>query len=354
LVEALRALGVVQAVWDFDRIDATTKLVAAALSFHPIRSEWWGRYQLHSRIQARRRANLRASIERENRPIDALLCWGSWFHPFRDLVDGPPYFNYIDQSRSLAPLEGEPHASSRGRRRSHALQAETYRDSSGILCMSEWARAQTLDAHPSTSARLHTVGWGPCAVDLSAEDHEYPRENIVLHVSNDFRRKGVDFLMATAELVARRVPDVQFLVVGEDSRVTWARDSGPVRFLGTRRGEELASLFRRAKVFFLPHRFDRSPHVLVEAMSAGLPLVASAQGGAVELIVNRGTGACVRVGDIDGYATAILQLLQDEPLRQMQGAAALRVMRANYQWSTVAGRILAIIESVQKARKTHQ
>jgi len=220
--------------------------------------------------------------------------------------------------------------------------------------MSEWARSQTVDAHPSTSARLHTVGWGPCAIDLSAEHHEYARENIVLHVSNDFRRKGVDFLMETAERVARHVPDVQFLVVGEDSRVTWARDTGPVRFLGTRRGEELASLFRRAKVFFLPHRFDRSPHVLVEAMSAGLPLVASAQGGAVELIANRGTGACVPIGEIDGYATAILRLLQDEPLRQAQGAAALRAMRANYQWSIVAGRILAIIESVQKARKTHQ
>lgn len=341
-----------QAVWDFDRVDRLTRYLVAALSYHPVRAEWWGRFQMHPLMQARRRQLLLRSIRQEAVPIDALLCWGSWFHPFKGVANSPPFFNYIDQSRSLQPLPGEAPASSAGRRRSHALQAETYRDSSGILCMSEWARQQTIDAHPTIAEKVHVVGWGPCAVDLSDETPDGPRENIVLHVSNDFRRKGVDFLLETAAEVARQVPDVQFLVVGRDGRVDWAHDTGSVRFLGVQRGEALASLFRRAKVFFLPHRFDRSPHVLVEAMSAGLPLVTSAQGGPIEVVEGQGTGYCVPVGDIKGYASALVSLLTDEPRRRAAGAASLRLMRERYRWSGVAERILTVIESARRAPRT--
>jgi glycosyltransferase involved in cell wall biosynthesis len=334
-------------VWDFDRVDRLTRAVVAALTFHPVRAEWWGRFQMHPMMQARRRQLLLGEIAREASPIDALLLWGSWFHPFRGQTSSPPFFNYIDQSRSLQPLPGEAAASSAGRIRSHALQAETYRDSGGILCMSEWARQQTIDAHPAIAHKVHVVGWGPCAVDLSAETPPDVRENIVLHVSNDFRRKGVDFLIATAERVAQRVPDVQFLVVGEDRRATWAQNVGCVRFLGVQRGAALADLFRRAKAFFLPHRFDRSPHVLVEAMSAGLPLVTSAQGGPIELIEGRGTGFCVPVGDIAGYADALVSLLTDDERRRSMGNAGLRIMRENYTWPIVAERILGHVEAVR-------
>ena len=213
--------------------------------------------------------------------------------------------------------------------------------------MSEWARSQTLNAHRGIADKVHVVGWGPCAVDLSAESPAHHRENIVLHVSNDFRRKGVDYLMATAEKVAARVPDVQFLVVGQDHRADWARDTGAVRFLGPRRGEELASLFRRAKVFFLPHRFDRSPHVLVEAMSASLPLVTSRQGGAVELVEGRDTGYCVPSGDINGYSDALTTLLTDENRRRAAGTLALRLMRKQYRWPVVADRMLELMAAAR-------
>ncbi|MEP6495568.1 MAG: glycosyltransferase family 4 protein [bacterium] len=349
LIEALKARGVVQATWDFDRVDRVTRALVAALTFHPVRAEWWGRFQMHPLMQRRRRQLLLRAMGEESVPVNALLCWGSWFHPFQGEASPPPFFNYIDQSRSLQPLPGESPASSAGRVRSHALQAETYRDSSGIFCMSEWARAQTIEAHPAVADKVRVVGWGPCAVDLSAETPPEVRENIVLHVSNDFRRKGVDYLVSTAERVAARVPDVQFLVVGQDKRADWVHDTAHVRFLGVQRGEALASLFRRAKVFFLPHRFDRSPHVLVEAMSAALPLVTSAQGGPMELIEGKGTGSYAPVGDIDGYSEALVSFLTDEDKRRHAGDAGRKLMREKYTWSSVTDRILDLIDEARRA-----
>jgi glycosyltransferase involved in cell wall biosynthesis len=77
--------------------------------------------------------------------------------------------------------------------------------------------------------------------------------------------------------------------------------------------------------------------------------VTSAQGGPVEVVEGQGTGYCVPVGDIDGYASALVSLLTDENRRKAAGAASLRLMRERYRWSRVADRILTLIEAARQA-----
>ena len=331
---------------NFDQVDTLTKFSAALLSYKRPRSEWWGNFQMHPLVQRRRRRVLQAALRAHLPRLDALLMWGSWFHPFRSGVSSQlPFFNYIDQSRSLTPVMGEPATSHRGRRKSHQLQAETYADSSGILCWSEWARAQALESHRIPPDKVHVVGWGPYAVDLSAEHIPLERrEPLILHVSNDFHRKGVDFLLATAERVAAAEPSARFIVIGKDSR-TAVRSTDNVKFLGPIRDPNaLAELFRRASLFFLPHRFDRSPHVLVEAMSAGLPLVTSSQGGATELAA-RQVGYALPIGDITGYTRAILALLHNPQLRSEIGRRSRALVQEKYNWPCVARKIVDIIST---------
>jgi glycosyltransferase involved in cell wall biosynthesis len=345
LAELERLADVVTEI-DFDQIDPLTKYAAALLSYRRPRSEWWDAYQMHPLLQSRRRKVLARALHGPTAAVDALLMWGSWFHPFRDRVpNAVPFFNYIDQSHSLTANFGEPAASPHGRARAHRLQAETYRDSSGILCMSQWARAQTLAAHAVLSDKVHVVGWGPCGVDLSNEHiPESAREPLILHVSNSFHRKGVDFLLATARLVAAMDPTARFVVVGKDAENMVVQDTATVTFVGpvTDRAV-LADYFRRARVFFMPHRFDRSPHALVEAMSAGLPVVTSAQGGSIELVEGSGAGRCVPIGDVAGYAEAIVALLRDPDARGRAGANGRTAVRRTYNWPAVARHILEVV-----------
>jgi glycosyltransferase involved in cell wall biosynthesis len=346
LFEALQKRADVRAVVPFDEIDLFTKYSAAALSFSWPRSEWWGNYQMHPLLQRRRRSVLNREIKAKAVEADALLMWGSWFAPFTSGQPGAmPFVNYIDQSRSLAPLAGERAAAITRRKRSHALQADTYRQSLAILCMSEWARQQTLEAHDLPPDKVITAGWGPCAVDLSGES-ALPRERepIVLHVSNDFYRKGVDYLQDTAENVRRAVPKAKFVVIGRDVSGLSLRQMSNVEVLGPIYDRAvLANWFRRASVFLLPHRFDRSPHVLVEAMSAGLPIVVSEQGGAAELVNGTGVGIACPVGDIRAYSDAIIDLLSQPDLRQTMGERGLQLMRERYNWTVVSDTILRVI-----------
>jgi glycosyltransferase involved in cell wall biosynthesis len=346
LFDALARHAEVLAELAFDDIDAITRWTAAVLAFSRPRSEWWGNYQMHPLIQRRRRLVLQRGLGRLPDVGDALLTWGSWFHPMagqpRHLI---PFFTYVDQSRSLQPLPGESPTPLTRRQRSHALQAATYNDAAGVFCFSEWARGQTIEAHPRVAAKVHRVGWGPCAVDLSKEARDPAREErVVLHVSNDFHRKGVDYLLATASRLHPLMPDVRFVVIGRDARGGDYRSTANVSFLGPIYDQAvLADWFRRASLFFLPHRFDRSPHVLVEAMSAGLPLVTSAQGGPLELVTGTGAGEAIPPGDVDGYLRALMKFLRDDVTRRSAGACAKALMKAEYTWEGVAARMVSLM-----------
>ena len=330
-------------VVDFDDIDPITKYCAAALSFAWPKSEWWGNYQLHGLVSKRRQRVLRRQALLVQRPIDCIVMWGSWFSP-RVVVGSKsvPYVTYIDQSRSLARLPGEEPATLVRRRRSHRNQAETYENAAVVLCMSEWARRQTLDAHDIPEEKVITVGWGPCGIDLEGSTlDDSRREHLVLHVSNDFHRKGVDFLIETAAEVRKKLPGTRFVVIGRDGKSVSTPQSRDVEFLGPIYDKDkLEDYFRRASVFFLPHRFDRSPHVLVEALSAGLPIVSSRQGGAIELVEGTGVGFLHEIGDTKGYAESICNLLSDNPLWTECSKRAVDLQRSYYNWSAIADRIL--------------
>lgn len=347
LFEQLGHAAKVQAIVPFDDIDPLTKVVAAGLSFAWPRSEWWENYHMHPLIQRRRSRVLMRGLAPHLKDTDALFMWGSWFQP--SFKNGSiPCFHYIDQSRSLENLPGEHKGRFSRRQRSHALQGRTYDAAAAVFCMSEWARQQTLEAHRVAPEKVIAVGWGPCAVDLS---HEAPastaREPIVLHISNDFYRKGIDYLIATAARVRKTIPAARFIVVGRDASGFDVPGTSDVEFMGPIYDKpKLEELFRKASVFFLPHRFDRSPHVLVEAMSAGLPLVASAQGGAVEIIQRKDTGYLCASGSIDDYVDALVSLLSNADQAQRMGANGLALMRQYYNWPSIARRMIGHMERI--------
>jgi len=348
LFNALRGKANVIADVNYDHIDPVSKYIAAVLSFKVPRSEWWGNYQMHPLIQRKRRANLQAALAQKNHSENALLMWGSWFHPYKGAKQSAPFYLYIDQSRSLQPTHDEPRTSIYGRKRSYELQTETYRDCAGILCMSEWARRQTLESHSYLpEEKVQVMGWGPCGIDLTQETPAFSNKTrTVLLVTNDFLRKGVDFLVDVAVYLLSKKKDIRFVVIGGDQSYKPRQIPPNLEFTGKIYDRNiLQRYFREASVFFMPHRFDRNPHVLVEAMGAGLPLVASSQGGAIELIQNKGTGILCPIGDIEAYASAIVEIIDTPSKLESMGEAGYSLAKSYYNWDSIADRMLSFMKS---------
>ncbi len=155
-----------------------------------------------------------------------------------------------------------------------------------------------------------------------------PHEKILLHISNFRPVKRVLDTVRILERVVRDVPTV-LLMVGEgperSSAQALARRLGladRVRFLGTRESvEEIAAL---ADVFLLPSELESFGLSALEAMSCAEPVVGSDAGGLPEVVTSGESGFLLPVGDVEGMAARVIELLRDEPRRKAMGCAGRR------------------------------
>ena len=152
-----------------------------------------------------------------------------------------------------------------------------------------------------------------------------PRRVVV--VANLRSEKGHDVLIDAASDIRTRFPDAAFEIVGagpEGDALAARAESRGVReafsFLGHR--EDVAARLAAADIFVLPSRSEAFPNALLEAMAAGLPIVASAVGGILEIVDDGRTGLLTPPGDPRALADRITTLMADGAFAVSLGAAA--------------------------------
>ena len=179
------------------------------------------------------------------------------------------------------------------------------------------------------------------------------RPPTVLYVGRLYpEQKGLETLVAAFASIARGHP-AQLRLVGEDwgglARVREsAREGGitdRVVATGPLERKELLEEYARAEVLVLPSRFEPFGIVLLEAMAAGLPVVASRVGGIPEVVDAGTTGILVPPGQPAPLAEAIASLL-DDPARAAQLGAAGRRRAEQYSWSRIAPEYLRLFREL--------
>lgn len=192
----------------------------------------------------------------------------------------------------------------------------------------------TITIPPATADQPHAPRPGPATILFSGR-----------HI----QRKGVPYLIkAMPRLLASR--PVRLLLTGDgDRRREWEELtrslnlSHAVEFLGFVSNERLAELYRECDVYVLPAIFDDRGDteglgvVLVEALSNGKPVVASAVGGIVDVIRHEETGLLVPEKDESALAAAILRLLDDPSLATRLGAAGRKHAQDYFDWDRAVG-----------------
>jgi len=148
-------------------------------------------------------------------------------------------------------------------------------------------------------------------------------EILLLSVGRVSPEKRLDLLLSAYARAAAVREGLRLVVVGDGPTRAELEMSAPagVRFLGELHGHALAGVFAAADAFAFPSTTDTFGQVLLEAGASGLPVVAAAAGGAVDLVRHGVTGFLVRADDPDAFARALLDLAASEPLRRRLGEA---------------------------------
>jgi glycosyltransferase involved in cell wall biosynthesis/predicted metal-dependent phosphoesterase TrpH len=153
---------------------------------------------------------------------------------------------------------------------------------------------------------------------------------LFLYVGRLSSEKRVDLLLGAFRSARTALPGARLAIVGDGparARLEARRHVG-VTFLGELRGEALATAYASADVFCFPSATDTFGQVLLEAAASGLPAVAAAAGGALELVRHAQTGLLVPPDDADLLARALVELGGEESWRRELGRQAVAAAQA--------------------------
>jgi glycosyltransferase involved in cell wall biosynthesis len=192
------------------------------------------------------------------------------------------------------------------------------------ICVSENGREVGLRAHTCRADRTVVIR---NAVDVSAAPRARHEAEIPLVVSVGRFKPPKDFPTFVRALAELEPGSFRSLIVGDGPRrselvseIRRHRLERMVELAGER--DDISELLATADIFVLSSTSEGMPISIIEAMAAGLPVVATAVGGIPELIVDGETGFLVPARDAGALADALGRLVADPALRRRQGEAA--------------------------------
>jgi glycosyltransferase involved in cell wall biosynthesis len=206
----------------------------------------------------------------------------------------------------------------------------TFRRTTGLAVLGESLRELFAGLFPAD--RIAVVPNGTPAFD---SDGVEPDPNLVLYLSNFHRKKGVDRAVETALLVLADRPQTKFVFAGDwespqverELRELAARGDGAIEFLPQVDGEAKRRLMASSWVLLFPVAWGEGhPRIVLEALSAGLPLVTTDRATISDTVGDGEAGFVLPHPDPVHLADRLLVLLQDHELR----ARMSRTARSRY------------------------
>lgn len=229
------------------------------------------------------------------------------------------------------------------------LEARNARRADRVLVTSRYSRRAAMEAYELPAEKLRVV---PEGIDLDSWERppdagSAGRPPTVLTVARHYPRKNTVALLRALPAVRESVPDVRLRLVGGGPRLPALRDAahrmgveGATTFLGE---VDDRSAVRReffaADLFCLPSLQEGFGVVFLEAMAAGLPVVALRTAAVPEVVPDGRAGILVPPDDERALAEAVARVLADPELGRRMGRAG-REHVEQFRWPAVARRFL--------------
>jgi phosphatidylinositol alpha-mannosyltransferase len=236
-----------------------------------------------------------------------------------------------------------------------------------------WHRIDGRIAHSRSSLRLVGKHFAdryriiPSGVDCSffagaepLSEYMDGKRNI-LFLGRLEKRKGLPFLLEAYGRLKPDMPDTRLIVVGGDGGLRTACERyvereglADVVFTGYVPDELTPRYFKTGHIYCAPNTGGESLGiVLLEAMAAGAPIVASGIEGFADVVTGGRDGILFPPGDSEGLSQALKRLLSDQTMRERIGKQAAKSAQ-KYDWNLMSGQVLSYYEEAIAARERGQ
>lgn len=248
-------------------------------------------------------------------------------------VPGVPHFLYTDHTH-LANL-GYEHFDRRSLYSPAWIECERgfYRAAQLCFVRSRHVARSLVDDYGIPADAVEVVHAGPNA-DTASVAADPASSTDVVFVGVDWVRKGGPELVEAMALVRAGMPDASVTVVG-----CTPQDAGDARVVGRVPLDDVPRHLAAAGVFCLPTRVEPFGVAIVEAMRAGLPVVATSVGAVPDMVEDGGNGLLVPPGDVPALAEALRTLMSDPDLRRRLGRRSAEIAARRFTWESVVDRL---------------
>lgn len=171
-----------------------------------------------------------------------------------------------------------------------------------------------------------------------------PDETVLIYVGRLSDEKQIDHIIPALE----SLPNTRLVLVGDGpARPDLERAFAglPVTFMGYLRGQRLSQAYASADIFVFPSRLETFGLVVIEAMAAGLPIVASRVGGVSDIVKEGATGYTFGSGDREALREGVRKIASDKERMRDMGARA-RAYAETQSWDAIMDEVIALYASL--------
>ena len=254
-----------------------------------------------------------------------------------------------------------------------------------VISCSEFVTEAIRTKFPKIANHCRTVPMGVSPDAFSREwqihqaDEAFRRR--LLCVGRISPEKGTHVLLDAFELIVRQCPDATLTIVGPewiapreditdlclkkeivDSLAPFYRDgyllqlkrklspaaAKRVTFVGLAPHSEVPTFYERADIYVGPSLYESFGVSILEAMVAGVPVVATRVGAVPELISDGRSGLIVETADPSAIADAVIHLFTNASLRNSIACAAREAIREKFSWETICSTLIQMYSGVSK------
>jgi glycosyltransferase involved in cell wall biosynthesis len=185
------------------------------------------------------------------------------------------------------------------------------------------------------------------------QSYQINNQPLIIQVGRFYKEKGHETSIKAMLIIKKYYPKAKLLLVGDGPLYSFIENEiksleliNNIELLGVR--EDIPDLLLKADIFWMPSEWEGLPIACLEAMASGLPIIASAVGGLLEIISDGETGYLIPKGSYEQLAERSLRLFKDFDLRKKMGLMSRKIVERNFTIEKTAKEYISIYDSFKR------